>query len=313
MITFSGAKIILAAMKPTLCILAAGIGSRFGGFKQIEPVGPHGELLIDYSIYDARRGGFGRIVFVITKKIEPEFKEYMHIHYGREADFAYAYQALDGIPKGFIVPAGRIKPWGTGHAVLAAKAAIEVPFAVINADDYYGPGSFSVLYRALSVMKPDAAEFAMVGFELEKTLSEHGAVARGVCSVENGYLASVVEREKIRRSEGGIMYETASGEKNALDPRTTVSMNCWGFAPQTLFPMAEQNFVEFLKKRGSELKSEFYLPTVVNNGLAGKSISVKMFYSGEQWFGMTYADDCCMVRDYLQKKIKEGVYPERLY
>ena len=300
-------------MKPILCILAAGIGSRFGGFKQIEPVGPHGELLIDYSIYDARKGGFGRIVFVITKKIEPEFKEYMHVHYGREADFAYADQSLDGIPEGFSVPAGRAKPWGTGHAVLAAKEAAEVPFAVINADDYYGPGSFSVLCRALSAMKPDAAEFAMVGFELEKTLSEHGAVSRGVCAVENGYLASVVEREKIRRSGSSIMYETASGEKNVLDPRTTVSMNCWGFVPETFFPLLEKDFAEFLKRSGNELKSEFYLPTVVNNGLASKNISVTMLYSGEQWFGMTYVEDVAIVREYLKKKIGQGVYPERLF
>ena len=300
-------------MKPILCILAAGIGSRFGGFKQIEPVGPHGELLIDYSIYDARKGGFGRIVFVITKKIEPEFKEYMQVHYGKEADFAYADQSLDGIPEGFSVPAGRVKPWGTGHAVLAAKEAAAAPFAVINADDYYGPGSFSVLYRALSAMKPDAAEFAMVGFELEKTLSEHGAVSRGVCAVENGYLASVVEREKIRRSGNGILYETASGEKNVLDPSATVSMNCWGFAPETFFPLLEKDFAEFLKRSGNELKSEYYLPTVVNNGLAGKSISVKMLYSGEQWFGMTYVEDVAIVREYLKKKIGQGVYPERLF
>jgi len=300
-------------MKPSLCILAAGIGSRFGGFKQIEPVGPYGELLIDYSIYDARKGGFGRIVFVITQKIESEFKEYMHAHYGREADFAYAYQTLDEMPEGFSVPAGRAKPWGTGHAVLAAKEAAEGPFAAINADDYYGPGSFSVLCRALSAMKPDAAEFAMVGFELEKTLSEHGSVSRGVCSVENGYLASVVEREKIKRSGSGIMYEMASGEKNTLDPRTTVSMNCWGFAPKTFFPLLEKDFVEFLEKNGNELKTEFYLPSAVNNGLARKLISVKMLYSGEQWFGMTYREDCQVVREYLREKIKEGVYPERLF
>ncbi len=300
-------------MKPTLCILAAGIGSRFGGFKQIEPVGPHGELLIDYSIYDARKAGFGRIVFVILKKIESDFKEYMEAQYGREADFAYAYQEVEVISSGFSVPVGRSKPWGTGHAVLAAKKTIGGPFAVINADDYYGPGSFAVLCNALSAMRPDATEFVMVGFELEKTLSEHGAVARGVCAVKNGYLASIVEREKIKRTEKTIAFETKTGERGDLDPHTPVSMNCWGFAPQTLYPMLENDFSEFLKRSGNELKTEFYLPSVVNNGLARKSISVKMLYSGEQWFGMTYREDCQVVREYLKKKIGEGAYPYGLF
>jgi choline kinase len=300
-------------MKPSLCILAAGIGSRFGGLKQMKPVGPDGELLIDYSIFDAHKAGFGRIVFVISKKIEHEFKGYMEERYGIDAGFVYAYQELHDIPKGYSVPEGRAKPWGTAHAVLAARSAADVPFGVINADDYYGPGSLAVLYRALENMMPDAAEFVMVGFELEKTLSEHGAVSRGICSVENGYLASVVEREKIRRSGSSIMYATASGEENPLDPRTTVSMNCWGFAPKTFFPLLEKDFVEFLNRSGKELKSECYLPAVVNNGLAHKKISVKMLYSGERWFGMTYADDCGTVREYLQKKIKEGAYPSSLF
>jgi choline kinase len=300
-------------MKPTLCILAAGIGSRFGGFKQTKPVGPHGELLLDYSIFDARKAGFGSIVFVISKMIESEFKGYMDAHYGAGADFVYVYQELDRIPEGYNVPDGRTKPWGTCHAVLAARETVGAPFAVINADDYYGPGSFAVLRKALSVMKPDAAEFVMVGFELSKTLSEHGAVARGVCSVENGYLASVVEREKIRRTGDAVMFETASGEKVTLDPRAIVSMNCWGFAPRTLFPLLENGFRGFLKRSGRELKSEYYLPSAVNEGLSQKAISVRMLYSGEQWFGMTYAEDLAVVREYLCRKIKEGAYPERLF
>ena len=317
-ITFSdSADIIFYFMKPTLLILAAGIGSRFGGFKQLKPVGPHGELLLDYSIFDARKAGFGTIVLVISKKIGPEFTGYMEAHYGADADLVYVYQELDsipeGIPEGYNVPDGRTKPWGTAHAVLSAKDAVGVPFAVINADDYYGPGSFTVLYRALSAMKPDAAEFVMVGFKLSKTISEHGAVARGVCSVENGYLVSVVEREKVRRAGDTIVNETASGEKVTLDPDAIVSMNCWGFAPQTLYPMLERNFAEFLKKNAYEQKAEIYLPSVINNGLARKSISVKMLYSGEQWFGMTYTEDLAVVREYLKNKIKEGVYPERLF
>ena len=192
--------------------MAAGIGSRFGGFKQMKPVGPHGELLIDYSIFDARSAGFGKIVFIISKKIEQEFKGYMESRYGTGAGFAYVHQELDDLPDGFTVPKDREKPWGTTQAVLAARKAVTVPFGVINADDYYGPQSFAVLCRALDAMEPGTAEFVMVGFELSKTLSEHGTVTRGVCSVENGYLVSVVEREKVRRSGNAIAAEAVSGE-----------------------------------------------------------------------------------------------------
>ena len=300
-------------MKPSLLILAAGIGSRFGGFKQMEPVGPHGELLIDYSIYDARKGGFGTIVFVISKKIEPDFKGYMDQHYGSSADFTYVHQEIDKLPAGLAAPAGRTKPWGTGHAVLTGKDAIDVPFAVINADDYYGASSFSVLCGALKDMRRDAQEFVMVGFQIEKTLSEHGAVARGVCTVENGHLASVVEHEKIRRSGSDIVFETAAGEVKSIDPRTLVSMNCWGFAPATLFPMLENDFGEFMRLRGSDPKAEFYLPTVINNGLVKQSISVRMLNSGEQWFGLTYREDRDVVREYIRRKIAAGAYPERLF
>jgi hypothetical protein len=260
-------------------------------------------------VYDARRAGFGSIVFVISRKIEQEFKEHMDLRYGSGAGFVYAYQELGDIPEGYKVPEGRVKPWGTVQAVLAARKAVGgVPFGVINADDYYGPASFEVLCRALEAMQPDSREFIMVGFELSKTLSEHGAVARGVCSVENGYLASIVEREKVRRSGNAVMYETASGESVTLDPRSVVSMNFWGFTPQALYPMLERSFRTFLERSGAELTSECYLPTVVNTGLAEKEIRVRMLYSGEQWFGMTYADDTEAVREYLGGKTKEGVY-----
>lgn len=300
-------------MKPTLLILAAGIGSRFGGFKQLEPVGPHGELLLDYSIHDARTTGFGRIVFVISKTIEQDFRIYMQTRYGENAGFAYVLQAIDAIPGGAeAVPEGRAKPWGTGHAVLVAKEAVTTPFAVINADDYYGAGSFTVLAQALAAMRPDASELVMVGFALEKTLSEHGAVARGVCTVRDSFLVSVMEREKIRRTERGIECETPDGAV-ALAADTTVSMNCWGFAPATMFPMFEREFNDFMRVRGRDPKAEFYLPTVVNNGLKSGAIKVRMLYSGEQWFGMTYSGDREVVRQYIAEKIKEGAYPERLF
>jgi hypothetical protein len=297
-------------MKPLLCILAAGIGSRFGGLKQVRPIGPHGELLIDYSLYDARRAGFERFIFVISKDIEQEFRGLMEARYGADAGFVYALQELGDLPEGFTVPEGRTKPWGTVQAVLAARtAAGTAPFGVINADDYYGPRSFEVLYRALEAMPPDSREFVMVGFELSKTLSEHGAVTRGVCTVEKGYLTSVVERMKVRRRGDAVICEDASGRSVPLDPRSVVSMNFWGFAPQALFPLLERAFRAFLEKRGSELKSECFLPTVVNDGLAEKEIRVRMLYSGERWFGMTYADDVRAVKEYMRGKIKEGVYP----
>ncbi|MBN2189082.1 MAG: NTP transferase domain-containing protein [Chitinispirillaceae bacterium] len=295
-------------MKPSLCILAAGIGSRFGGLKQMQAVGPRGELLIDYAISDARKAGFERFVFVISKQIERDFKGHMETRYGAGAGFVYAYQELGDIPEGYKVPEGRVKPWGTVQAVLAARKAVGgVPFGVINADDYYGPRSFAVLFRALETMPQDSREFVMVGFVLSKTLSEHGVVARGVCTVENGYLASIVEREKVRRSGNAVMYETASGESVSIDPRSVVSMNFWGFAPQVLFPLLERSFGSFLERSGAGLKSECYLPTVINTGLAEKEVRVRMLYSGEQWFGMTYANDVEAVREYLGRKTEEGM------
>jgi hypothetical protein len=293
-------------MQPTLLILAAGIGSRFGGFKQLEPVGPSGELLLDFSLSDARKAGFGRIVFVISKAIEADFKEYMDSRYGN-ADFVYVLQEPGSeLPAGFSVPTGRTKPWGTGHAVLSARHAIETPFAVINADDYYGPASFRALAEALSAMKNDSREQVMVGFKLENTLSEHGAVARGVCSVRDGFLSSIVEREKIRwEGEGGI-YESAGGEKLSLDAQSIVSMNCWGFAPEAMFPRFEHDFAEFLSGRGNDLKAEFYLPTVVNNGIADGSLSVRMLYSGDRWFGMTYSGDREVVKKFLAGGVPKG-------
>jgi hypothetical protein len=291
-------------MQPTLLILAAGIGSRFGGFKQLEPVGPSGELLLDYSIGDARRAGFGRIVFVISKAIEDDFKAYLTGRYGSDADFAWVVQELESsLPAGFAVPPGRSKPWGTGHAVLVARQAVETPFAVINADDYYGAASFRALGAALSAMANDDREQVMVGFRLENTLSEHGAVARGVCSVNDGFLASIVEREKIRREGEAVVFESPRGERLALNAEATVSMNCWGFAPQTMFPKFERDFAEFLRLRGGEPKAEFYLPSVVNNGVADGSLSVRMLYSGDRWFGMTYAGDREVVKRFIAESV----------
>lgn len=300
-------------MKPTLVILAAGIGSRYGGLKQVEPIGPNDEVLLDYAIYDARRAGFGKIVFVISRALEKDFKVRFDGKYRRSIEIAYAFQDLDDIPEGFAVPPDRKKPWGTGHAVLAAKEAIDAPFAVINADDYYGSGSFMVLGKALAAMSIDCREFVMVGFNLEKTLSEHGEVARGICTLHDGQLVSIVEREKIKRSGEAIHYSAADGTAMTLDRGTQVSMNCWGFAPDTFFPFAEHDFKEFLTARGSDGKAEFYLPSIINNALKRGAISVKVLNSGEQWFGMTYPQDRDLVRQCIREKIKQGVYPSALF
>lgn len=308
-----GQTLFYLHMKPAIGILSAGIGSRFGGLKQMKPVGPGRELLIDYSIFDARRAGFGKIVFIISRKIEEEFKAHINAHYGSREDFDYVFQELDDLPPGFRVPEGRSKPWGTTHAVLAARKALTVPFAVINADDFYGPSSFRVMYGALDAMAPGTTEYAMVGFELSKTLSEFGAVSRGVCSVENGYCTSVVECEKIAKSGDVITYSAAPGKQETLDPRSIVSMNFWGFAPDTLYPMLEREFGIFLEKHGSETKSECFLPTIIDRGLRRSEIRVRVLSSGEEWFGMTFAEDVEPVREYLMKKIEAGIYPRSLF
>jgi choline kinase len=300
------------AMKPALVILAAGMGSRFGGLKQMEPIGPGGEFLIDYTIYDARRAGFGTAVFVITRKIEAEFRRYMEARYGNGAPFSYVFQELDAVPAGCAVPAGRVKPWGTGHAVLACRSAVDVPFAVVNADDFYGRRSFDVLCRALEAMPPDGREFVMVGFRLENTLSEHGAVARGVCTAADGRLVSIVEREKVRREGGRIIFESPGGEAVALDPHAPVSMNCWGFAPQTLFPRLETVFASFFRSRGSDPNAEFFLLSAVNDGIAAGTISVKMLDSSERWFGLTHQKDLAVAKAHIAALVRRGDYPERL-
>jgi dTDP-glucose pyrophosphorylase len=299
-------------MKPTLVILAAGIGSRYGGLKQVDPVGPNNEVLLDYAIYDARRAGFDTIVFVISRTLERDFKARFDARYSQTINLAYVCQDLDLLPPGFSVPSERIKPWGTGHAVLAARPEVRTPFAVINADDYYGSGSFNVLGEALASMPSDSGEFVMVAFDLEKTLSEHGEVARGVCEVREGRLVSIIEREKIKRVDNGIVFQDADGVLSPLDCGAPVSMNCWGFAPDTFFPRAERLFCEFLKQRQADEKAEFYLPSIINSGIADKALEVKVLRSGEQWFGMTYPQDRQQVANCIREKIRLGVYPERL-
>jgi len=294
--------------KPTLLVLAAGMGSRYGGLKQIDPVGPNGETIIDYSIYDAMRAGFGKVVFVIRRDIEEPFKKIIGSRFEKKIPVDYVFQELDRLPPGFSVPANRAKPWGTGQAILLTADVIHEPFAAINADDFYGANSFRLLAEHLGDgARAHGADFAMVGFVLRNTLSEFGSVARGVCRANaDGYLESVTEMTKIERDTDG----RGSGAKTVgpdghvlkLTGDETVSMNMWGFTPE-LFGDLKKLFVEFLTKHGTEEKSEFYIPAAVNDLLRSKSARVKVLRTPDPWFGVTYRED---------KLIARGDYPKAL-
>ncbi len=295
-------------MQPTLLVLAAGMGSRYGGLKQVDPVGPSGETVLDYAVFDAIRAGFGRVVFVIRHEFEAHFREMIGGRYVDRIAVDYVFQSLDALPEGFAVPAGREKPWGTGHAVWCAREAVRENFAVINADDFYGADSFVQLANFLKNAKSVAdakAEFAMVGFRLANTLSEHGAVSRGVCALgANGRLASITEQT-------GILREQV-GPGRAFSGNETVSMNCWGFTPE-LFRGLEGQFREFLAARGAEPKAEFYLPAAVSTMIARGEADVRVLATESAWFGVTYREDKPRVQTALNELVQAGVYPARLF
>ena len=301
-------------MKPTLLILAAGIGSRYGSLKQLDPIGPSGETIIDYSIYDAIREGFGKVVFVIKEKIAEEFREVFLDKLQGRIETEYVFQEIDKIPKGISYPADRAKPWGTGHAVLMAAGIIHEPFAVINSDDFYGRDSFRALaafYKNWSPARED--EYCMVGYELGKTLSEHGSVSRGICRAdENSLLVGVTEQTKIERVNTGIACLNESNQTVFLDARTTVSMNFWGFTP-SIFGYLEKGFLEFLKANAGNPKSEYFIPGVVNELLHHGIASVKVLPCKDQWFGMTYREDRELVRTKILGLVQNGRYPEFLW
>jgi len=301
-------------MKPTLLVLAAGMGSRYGGLKQLDPVGPAGETIIDYSIFDAARAGFGKVVFVIRHDIEAAFKESFDSRYRGHIEIDYAFQELRNLPAGFSVPAGREKPWGTGHAILAAKDLIHEPFAVINADDFYGAASYKVLADYLIRAKDGAqADYSMVGFRLRNTLSDFGTVSRGICSCDaDGNLVSAEELTKIARSGSGAVNTDDHGVQRQLTGDELVSMNMWGFTP-SLFVHLETLFVEFLKERGGELKSEFYIPFAVNTMIARKLAHARVLATPESWFGVTYKEDKPMVVAGIRRLIDSGAYPAKLF
>ena len=294
---------------PTLLVLAAGMGSRYGGLKQIDPVGPSGETIMDYSIFDALRAGFGKVVFIIRKDIEEPFKQTIGARFEKHVAVDYVFQELDKLPTGFTPPAGRTKPWGTGHAILMAANAIREPFAAINADDFYGAHSFRVLAEHLRSGSPD---FAMVGFVLRNTLSEFGSVARGVCKTsDDGYLETVTEMTKIERDGTAAKAMAPDGKALRLGGDETVSMNLWGFTP-ALFNDLRELFVQFLAQQGAEEKSEFYIPAAVNELIRAGRARVKVLRSPDSWFGVTYREDHPLVVESIRKLVARGDYPEKL-
>jgi dTDP-glucose pyrophosphorylase len=302
--------------RPALIVMAAGIGSRYGGLKQIEPVGPQGEIILDYSIYDARRAGFGKIVFVIKREIEAAFRTRINQTIGKHCETIFVNQELDNIPEGFGIPAGRRKPWGTAHAVLSCRDVVDGPFAVINADDYYGRTAFESLCTYLNTSRNQdrVYSFCMVGYLLENTLTDHGHVARGVCEIDQGgYLLEVRERTRIEKRDGSVMYSEDGDRWIEIPGDSVVSMNTWGFTPE-IFPELENRFIHFLNRTKSDLsKKEYFLPDVVNQLLEEEKAVVKVLPSQEHWFGVTYKEDMEWVKQAMHKMIEDGIYPEGIW
>jgi NDP-sugar pyrophosphorylase family protein len=300
--------------RPILVIMAAGMGSRYGGLKQIDPVDDQGHLIIDFSIYDAKKAGFEQIIFVIKQELEEEFKEVIGNRISKDIKVDYVYQQLENIPKGFQVPEGRVKPWGTGHAILSCLGVVDSPFAVINADDYYGVNAFSEIYNFLASTKEDETHrYALVGYMLENTLTEHGHVARGVCEItEEGYLKEIHERTRIEKSEEGAKYSEDDGATwTFISQGSTVSMNMWGFQPSILKEL-EKRFTSFLEDEvvRNPLKSEYFLPTVVGELLNENKATVKVLRSADKWYGITYKEDKEAVVKAIAKLKAQGIYPE---
>ena len=289
----------------TLLIMAAGMGSRYGGLKQLDPVGPSGETIIDYSVYDAIRSGFNKIVFIIRKDFEKEFRSQITDKYQDRIKVEFAFQDLNDLPQGFTCPDGRIKPWGTGHAILTASELIQEPFVAINGDDFYGYESFKIV---ADYYQGEGATFSMVAFQLDKTLSEFGGVTRGLCTVRTDLLDTVVETGDLMRTEDGI----SSDREIELDGSEPVSMNVWGFTPD-LFKHLKAMFIDFLDKEGSEMKSEYLIPTVVNNLIRSGQKQVHVLRTSSKWFGVTYKEDKPFVSQQIQELIDDDTYPKKLF
>lgn len=302
--------------KNTLVIMAAGLGSRFGGIKQLEPVGPSGEIIMDYSIYDAIEAGFQKVMFIIRKDLEADFKEVIGERISKHIEVEYVFQDIDNLPEGYVKPEGRTKPWGTGQAVLSCLGHLEDPFVVINADDYYGKEAFVKVNEFLNqtVSSDKQYNFCMVGFELGNTLSDNGSVTRGVCEVnEAGKLADIIETSGIEKKGEIIVSDLDDTSPIKLKMKTPVSMNMWGFTPDFL-PELETSFVEFLDGiKGNELKSEYLLPSMVDKLIKEGKAEVTVLTSADKWFGVTYQEDKEVVVASFLGLVKEGVYPNKLF
>ncbi len=297
-------------MKPALIIMAAGMGSRYGGLKQMDPVGPNGECLLEYSIYDAIRAGFGKVVFVIRRDFESEFKEQIGRRFEDRIVVQYAFQTLDNLPKGFSVPDGRTKPWGTGQAVLVCRNFIHEPFVVQNADDFYGTEAYQVIANAFNQLDKD--ESCMVGYRLRNTLSPHGSVSRGICETVDGYLSNVVERLSIQANAGGTIQYIDDSQAVEMTGDEICSMNFWGFQP-SLFETLEAKFTAFLQTKGQELKSEWYIPNIIQDAIDNAETRVKVLSSDSRWFGVTYPEDRPAVAASLKLMHDSGTYPAQLW
>lgn len=300
-------------MKPTLFVLAAGMGSRYGGLKQLDGLGPNGETIMDYSIYDAVRAGFGKVVFVIRESFEQDFRDKVLKKYEGIIETDLVFQNITDVPEGVTYNPERTKPWGTNHALLMGKDAIKEPFAVINADDFYGKESYEALANFLTKAENQKNSYCMVGYRVGNTLSDSGSVSRGVCEVDaENNLTNVVERTSIERKEGTIYFADENGKDVAIPDTTPVSMNMWGFTPD-FFDYSEEAFKVFLQERGQELKSEFFIPLVVNDLIVEGKAICKVLDTPAKWFGVTYSEDRPEVVEKINQLIKDGVYPEKLY
>jgi NDP-sugar pyrophosphorylase family protein len=299
--------------KPTLLVLAAGMGSRYGGLKQIDALGPNGETIIDYSIYDAVRAGFGKVVMVIRKSIEEEFKQIFFKKYGGKIEIEYVLQEIEYVPEGVKYNPERVKPWGTAHAVLMADGVINEPFCVINGDDFYGADAFKQMATYLTHLNNDSADYCMVGYQLARTLSDYGFVSRGVCEADsNGILLRVTECTQIKRIGTVICYKDAQEVNHTFPDEQIVSMNFWGFSP-AYFNDLKVSFEKFIRANGDNLKSELYIPTVLTELINEKKATVKVLNSTAEWFGITYKEDRSFVVERLKKLTAEGEYPSPLW
>lgn len=298
---------------PTLLVLAAGMGSRYGGLKQIDPMGPSGETILDYSVFDALRAGFGKVVFIIRPDFEQAFREQVAAKFAKRVPVDFAFQTLDKLPAGWTVPEGREKPWGTTHAILCAKDAVRENFAVINADDFYGRDSYATLGKFLQAADPRGSDFSMVGFTLRNTLSEHGTVARGVCKTDaSGLLTDIDEMTKIAKAPGGARNTRDDGSTVDLTGEEPVSMNMWGFTPR-LFDHLDRVFLEFLQRAGKEMKSESYIPMTVGQLVKERHATCRVLRTSSEWFGVTYREDKPVVQAKLAELVRRGDYPSNLW